>query len=79
MGAQSVRPLRGISTAAPVMGYTEASAPTRAGVMTMALDGRQPALRMTWEEDTLVLSLAPLQGRGGLPAVHVCAMKRTIK
>ena len=29
----------------------------------MALDVRQPALRMTWEEDNLVLSLAPLQGR----------------
>jgi Uma2 family endonuclease len=29
----------------------------------MALDERQAALRMTWEEDTLVLSLAPLQGR----------------
>jgi len=29
----------------------------------MAIDVRQPALHMTWEEDTLVLSLAPLQGR----------------
>jgi len=29
----------------------------------MALDVRQPALRMTWEDDNLVLSLAPLQGR----------------
>jgi Uma2 family endonuclease len=29
----------------------------------MALDVRQPALHMTWEEDNLVLSLAPLQGR----------------
>jgi hypothetical protein len=31
--------------------------------MTMAIDVRQPALHMTWEEDNLVLSLAPLQGR----------------
>ena len=29
----------------------------------MAIDVRQPALRMTGEDDTLVLSLAPLQGR----------------
>src|SRR5262249_32385253 len=29
----------------------------------MAIDVRQPALHMTWEEDDLVLSLAPLQGR----------------
>ena len=29
----------------------------------MAVDVRQPALHMTWEEDDLVLSLAPLQGR----------------
>jgi Uma2 family endonuclease len=29
----------------------------------MAIDLRQPALHMTWEEDELVLSLAPLQGR----------------
>src|SRR5207249_11520228 len=29
----------------------------------MVIDVRQPALCMTWEEDTLVLSLAPLQGR----------------
>ncbi len=29
----------------------------------MAINIRQPALRMTWEEDELVLSLAPLQGR----------------
>jgi Uma2 family endonuclease len=29
----------------------------------MTIDVREPALRMTWEEDTLVLSLAPLQGR----------------
>src|SRR5687768_14550139 len=29
----------------------------------MAIDVRQPALHMTWEEDELVLSLAPLQGR----------------
>jgi hypothetical protein len=31
--------------------------------MTRAIDVRRPALRMAWEEDTLVLSLAPLQGR----------------
>src|SRR3712207_4320996 len=29
----------------------------------MAIDIRQPALHMTWEEDQIVLSLAPLQGR----------------
>ena len=29
----------------------------------MVIDVRQPALCMTWEDDTLVLSLAPLQGR----------------
>jgi Uma2 family endonuclease len=29
----------------------------------MAIDVRQPALHMTWNEDRLVLSLAPLQGR----------------
>ena len=29
----------------------------------MAIDMRQSILRMTWEEDELVLSLAPLQGR----------------
>jgi len=29
----------------------------------MAISVRQPSLRMTWEEDDLVLSLMPLQGR----------------
>ncbi len=28
----------------------------------MAIDVRQPALHMTWQDDDLVLSLAPLQG-----------------
>jgi len=43
-------------------GYTEVSITPGKGRDSMALDLRRPALHMTWEDDDLVLSLAPLQG-----------------